>query len=73
MEKKIEIILHEDGTIQSKTYGMTGDIEMNMILNTLANRIYELHLPRKDLKLLMNDMIKSLIAIVSYLEEKEVN
>jgi len=37
MKKKIEIILHEDGTIQS----MTGDIEMNMILNTLANRIYE--------------------------------
>jgi len=71
MEKKIEIILHEDETIESKTYGMTGDIEMNMILNTLAHRIYELQLPRKELKLLMNDMIKSLMSNISYLEERE--
>jgi hypothetical protein len=69
MKKKIEIILHEDGTIQS----MTGDIEMNMILNTLANRIYELHLPRKDLELFISHIAKSLIAIVSYLEKSEVN
>jgi len=73
MKKKIEIILHEDGTIESKTYGMTGDIEMNMILNTLAHRIYELHLPRKELELFMCHIAKSLIAIVSYLEKSEVN
>jgi len=71
MEKKIEIILHEDGTIQSKTYGMTGDIEMNMIINTLAHRLYELKLPRKGLKLSMNYITKSLMENIAYLEERE--
>jgi len=73
MEKKIEIILCEDGTIASKSYGITNVVEMNVILNTLAHRIYELHLPRKELELFMCHIAKSLIAIVSYLEKSEVN
>ena len=73
MEKKIEIILHEDKTIESKTYGMTGDIEMNMILNTLAHRLYELKLPKEGLKLAMSYIIESLMENIRYLKENEIN
>jgi hypothetical protein len=73
MEKKIEIILHEDGTIESKTYGMTGDIEMNMILNTLAHRLYELKLPKEGLKFYMSYITKSLMENITYLKKNEVN
>jgi hypothetical protein len=73
MEKKIEIILHEDKTIESRTYGMTADIEMNMIINTLAHRLYELKLPRKGLNLAMNYITKSLMENITYLKENEIN
>ena len=71
MEKKIEIILCEDGTIASKSYGITNVVEMNIIINTLAHRLYELKLPKEGLKLAMSYITKSLMENIAYLEERE--
>ena len=73
MEKKIELILCEDGTIESKSYGITNVVEMNVILNTLAHRLYELKLPKEGLKLAMSYITKSLMENIRYLKENEIN
>ena len=71
MEKKIEFILCEDGSIESKSYGITNAVEMNMLINTLAHRLYELKLPKEGLKLAMSYITKSLMENIAYLEERE--
>jgi len=73
MEKKIVLILCEDGTIESKSYGITNIVEMNIIINTLAHRLYELKLPKEGLKLAMSYIIESLMENIRYIEENEVN
>ena len=69
--KRIEILLHENGNLESTTYGVSNDVEMSMILSTLAHRLYELKLTEKQLKPLLDSMTKRLVENISVLKEME--
>lgn len=69
--KRIEILLHENGNLESNTYGVSNDVEMSMILSTLAHRLYELKLTEKQLKPLLDSMIKRLVENISVLKKME--
>ena len=69
--KRIEILLHENGNLESNTYGVSNDVEMSMILSTLAHRLYELKLTEKQLKPLLDSMTKRLVENISVLKEME--
>ena len=69
--KRIEIVLHENGNLESNTYGVSNDVEMSMILSTLAHRLYELKLTEKQLKPLLDSMTKRLVENISVLKEME--
>ena len=69
--KRIEIVLRDDGTLESKSYGINSRTEMNIIINTLAHRLYELKLPEEGLKLSMSYITKSLMENISALKEME--
>ena len=70
--KRIEILLHENGNLESNTYGVSNDVEMSMILSTLAHRLYELKLTKKQLKPLLDSMTKRLVENISALKEMEI-
>ena len=70
--KRIEILLHENGNLESNTYGVSNDVEMSMILSTLAHRLYELKLTEKQLKPLLDSMNKRLVENISALKEMEI-